>query len=122
MKRRFWLILAAFICINATAGTITTTVKAPTLYTDGSKIDAPITYRLEGSYDGQPAISVTSTSTTFTLTSMPAGHWCNRVFAVVNNVDADPSDEACVTVPGVSQPPPPKKPNPAYGIKTTATP
>jgi hypothetical protein len=122
MKLSFWLFLTAFICLDAIAGTITTTVRAPTLYTDGSKIDAPITYRLEGSYDGQPAISVTSTSTTFTLTSMPPGHWCNRVFAVVNNVDADPSDEACVTVPTASQPPPVKKPNPAYGIKSTATP
>lgn len=108
----------------ATAGTITTTVKAPAKYTDGSLIDAPIKYRLEGNYDGQPPIQVTSDSTTFVLTSMPAGRWCNRVIAIVNNVEAEPSDTACATVPPTSTQPPPtgKKPNPAYGIATTVSP
>ncbi len=111
---------------TAEAGTITTTVKAPTKFTDGSTITQPIKYRLEGSYDGQPLIVVTSDSITFVLQSMAAGHWCNRVFAVVNGVDSDPTDQACVTVPTSSAPPPPpslaKKPNPAYGITTTAVP
>jgi len=125
-----WLWVLAFALsiltcfVRAEAGTITTTVKAPSLFTDGTKIDAPIKYRLEGNYEGQPAIVVTSDSPTFVLQSMPAGRWCNRVYAVVNNVDADPSSDACVTVPAPNTTPPPtlKKPNPAYGITTTATP
>jgi hypothetical protein len=116
--------LAFMLAPQVHAGTITTTVKAPTLYTDGSTITAPIKYRLEGSYDGQPTIVVTSDSPTFVMASMPAGHWCNRVYAVVDNVDADPSTTACATVPPPSTAPPPakKKPNPAYGIATTVTP
>lgn len=116
-------VVAFMVAGQVHAGTITTTVKAPAKYTDGTAIDAPIKYRLEGSYDGQPTIVVTSDTTTFRLTDMPAGHWCNRVFSVVNGVDGDPSDQACTTVPPASTPPPTvKKPNPAYGIQTTATP
>lgn len=118
------LALLFLLPILAHAGTITTTVKAPTKFTDGSAIDAPLKYRLEGNYDGQPPIIVTSDSPMFVMPSMPAGHWCNVVYAIVDNVDADASVVACVTVPSGSTPPPPvkKKPNPAYGISTTVTP
>lgn len=125
IRLRSLFILAAALgalsmCVEARAGTITTTVRAPSLYTDGTKIEAPIKYRLEGNYDGQQPIVVTSDLPSFKLTDMAAGRWCNRVFAVVNGVDSDPTDTACVTVPAA--PAPVKKPNPAYGITTTATP
>lgn len=126
--RALWVLffaLSILICfVRAEAGTVTTTVKAPSLYTDGTKILEPIKYRLEGNYDGQPTIVVTSDSPIFVMQSMAAGHWCNRVFVVVNGVDSDPTDQACVTVPAPNQPPPAyvKKPNPAYGITTTAIP
>lgn len=117
------LVCLCLLPVLAQAGTITTTVKPPTLYTDGSTITVPIRYRLEGNYDGQPTIAVMSDSPNFVMSSMPAGHWCNVVYAIVDNVDADASVAACVTVPGGSAPPPAKKkPNPAYGIATTATP
>lgn len=122
--RALWVLafaLSILTCFaRASAGTVTTTVKAPSLYTDGSRIEVPIKYRLEGNYDGEPPIVVTSDTTTFVLSNMKAGRWCNRVFAIVNGVDSDPSDAACVMVPAA--PPPAKKPNPAYGIATTATP
>lgn len=115
-------IVAFMVAGQVHAGTIVTTVKPPLKYTDGSPIDAPIKYRLEGSYDGQQTIVVTSDTTSFKLTDMPAGHWCNRVYSVVNGVDGDPSDQACATVPPPNAPPAVKKPNPAYGIQTSATP
>lgn len=117
------LALLCLLPIVAQAGTITTTVKPPLQFTDGSTITAPIRYRLEGNYDGQPTIAVTSDSPNIVMSSMPAGHWCNVVYAIVDNIDADASVTACVTVPSASVPPPAKKkPNPAYGIATTATP
>jgi hypothetical protein len=128
---RAWFLLAAalgllsmFVAPPAEAGTITTIGKAPTLYTDGTKIDKPISYRLEGNYDGQPTITVTADVPNFKLVSMPAGRWCNRMYAVVDNVDAEPSELVCVTVPGPAEPPQPakKKPNPTYGVATTAAP
>lgn len=125
-----WVLLFAFsalLCVvNATAGSITSTWRAPDKYaTDGSPITAPISYRMEYAPEGvelTPVQSINATTTTGTVLNLAPGRWCNRIISIVENVEGDPSAVVCVTVPPKDSPVVKKKPNPAYGIATTATP
>ncbi len=113
------LVLAAMVASNVRAGTITSTWRAPTLYTDGSTITSAVTYRVEVGPEGQAfTTSVPSTALSVSIPNIAPGRWCVRIYAIVAGVDSDPTAPSCVSVPGLVA----KKPNPAYGVTTTAVP
>lgn len=118
------LALLSLFPFRAEAGSITSTWRAPSLYTDGSTITDPITYRMEyGPEGGDFSQSVIVTTTTGKADNLAPGRWCNRIVSIVNRVDGEPTVAVCVTVPPKDTPPPvTKKPNPAYGLSTQAAP
>lgn len=123
---RIFLTLAAMLLATSShAGSITSTWRAPSLYTDGTKIIQQIRYRMEYAPEGaeftqQQAIKVGTT--TGTATDLAPGRWCNRIIAIVEGSESDPTPPVCVTVPAKPLPPLVKKPNPAYALGTTAAP
>lgn len=71
---------------------------APTVYTDGTPIESPISYRVYQGEKGQPKVlvgTITETQTTVNSGLERGNEYCWHVTAVVGGEESAPSNEGC---------------------------
>lgn len=109
---------ALLLPLAASAGSLTATWLPSATYEDLSPITALVTYRMQWGPEGQSlSKSVVTPKTTATALDLAPGRWCTQIVAIVENVEALPTNPVCVTVPA-----PKKKPSAATGVGVTVAP
>jgi hypothetical protein len=125
---RWLLAVAALLGLfpaSAMAGGLIVDFVPPVYYTDGARIDKPITFVLFGAPEGQSMVEVArSVTRQIAVASLPRGRWCGQVHAMIDNVwsDGAPVPPFCVAIDAPAPAPTRKKPGPVTGVTHTVTP